>query len=285
MKFVSHNWSDYALIDCGGGKKLERFGKHILVRPEIHADWPPNLPAAQWAEMRHASFRQKGSRSGEWNLFEELPSSWIVNAGIGSQSLKFKLGLTQFKHVGLFPEQINNWNYIAEKCSAKADSKVLNLFAYTGAASIVASAHGAAVTNVDSIKQVTNWAKDNAELNGRDNIRWLVDDALKFARKEARRGNTYDGIIMDPPSYGHGPKGERWKIEDKIEELIATTSKILSADGWLILNTYSSLDEQYVLSLLKSAFGNRSVEHGPLVLVSEQGNELETGSLFRISRT
>lgn len=285
MKFVSHNWSDYALIDCGGGKKLERFGKHILVRPEVHADWPPNLPAAQWAEMRMASFRQKGSRSGEWNLFEEMPSSWMVKVDVGSQSLRFKLGLTQFKHVGLFPEQINNWNFIAEKCSAKAGSKVLNLFAYTGAASVVASAHGAAVTNVDSIKQVTSWAKDNAELNGRDNIRWLVDDALKFARKEARRGNTYDGIIMDPPSYGHGPKGERWKIEDKIEELISVTAQILENDGWLILNTYSGLDESFVLGLLQNSFGNCPVEHGPLVLVSEQGNELETGSLFRINRT
>jgi 23S rRNA (cytosine1962-C5)-methyltransferase len=282
MQFLSPSWPDYELIDCGGGKKLERFGDIILVRPEVTATWQPRLPSAQWASMPHASFRQKGSRSGEWIVYKEVHDHWRITAPLSSTNIKLKLSLTKFKHVGLFPEQFFNWQFIEKQCAAKPGSKVLNLFAYTGGASVVAKAAGADVTHVDSIKQVVSWARMNMEENGLSDIRWIVDDALKFARKEQRRGNRYDGIIMDPPSYGHGPKGERWKVEQKIEELVKTTCDILEPNGWLILNTYSGLDEKYVRELVKKSLPNRKIESGPLVLQSTHGDKIYTGTLLRV---
>ena len=219
-------WTDYELIDSGNFEKLERFGDHILARPEPKALWGKSMSEAEWSRMMHirfkpgAGFARAGKEdSGTWERLKNAADQWIIRYKGGRPGLSFslRLGLTAFKHVGVFPEQSPNWEYIysnTRELVSKADSegrpkpKVLNLFAYTGAASLAAKAAGADVTHLDSVRQVVTWARNNMEISRMDNIRWVVEDAMKFARREAKRGNVYQGIILDPPAYGHGPDGE-----------------------------------------------------------------------------
>lgn len=240
------NWIDYELLDCGDFEKMERFGKYITIRPEPQAVWKKVYSESEWEKTAHVKFVPKSSSSGEWKKLKQMPEQWTISYKVKSLKLKgeveliFRLGLTSFKHVGIFPEQAVNWEKIYSFLNGKQNAKFLNLFAYTGGASIAAKAAGADVTHVDSIKQVVSWANENMQKSKLDNIRWMVDDALKFVKKEVRRGNFYDGIILDPPAFGHGPNGEKWKLEDNILEMITSVLQILNPEQHLlILNAYS----------------------------------------------
>ena len=236
--WIADQWKDYEVLDTSEGEKLERWGEYLLVRPDPQVIWntPKELPG--WRKMNgHYHRSRKGG--GEWEFFD-LPKQWEI----AYKELRFNLKPFSFKHTGLFPEQAVNWDWFSDKNrNAGRPVKVLNLFAYTGGATLAAAAAGAAVTHVDASKGMVNWAKENAKSSGLEEapIRWLVDDCMKFVEREIRRGNHYDGIIMDPPSYGRGPKGEIWKIEDSIYDFIRLCTKILSDDPlFFLVNSYTT---------------------------------------------
>ena len=236
--WITDQWKDYEVLDTSGGEKLERWGDYLLVRPDPQVIWntPKDLPG--WRKMNGHYYRSsKGG--GEWEFFD-LPKQWEI----AYKDLRFNLKPFSFKHTGLFPEQAVNWDWFSDKIkNAGRPVKVLNLFAYTGGATLAAAAAGAAVTHVDASKGMVNWAKENAKSSGLEAapIRWLVDDCMKFVEREIRRGNHYDGIIMDPPSYGRGPKGEIWKIEDSIYDFIKLCTQILSdAPLFFLVNSYTT---------------------------------------------
>ena len=237
---------DYELIDSGDFEKLERFGRYVVRRPEPQAIWRRSLTEEEWRRLADASFLRDGrsEERGEWRLRSGMPSRWTVDYAYEGMRLRMRLGLTSFKHVGLFPEQAANWDWAMDQIrKAGRPISVLNLFAYTGGATLAAAAAGATVTHVDASKGMVTWAKENAVSSGLKDapIRWLVDDCVKFVEREIRRGNTYDAIIMDPPSYGRGPKGEIWKIEDMIHPLIRLCAKILSKDAlFFLVNSYTT---------------------------------------------
>lgn len=219
IEFNPQNWKDYELLDSGRGAKLERFGEYVLARPEPKALWDKSMTDEEWNRLAHtrfipgAGFGKAGKEdSGTWERLRNMPDQWWIRYNRGPK-FSLRLGLTSFKHVGVFPEQAANWDYIFKQTSyiaAKTGSKpkVLNLFAYTGAASLAAKCAGADVTHLDSVRQVVTWAHGNQDRSGLDGIRWVVEDAMKFANREAKRGNLYQGVILDPPAYGHGPDGE-----------------------------------------------------------------------------
>jgi len=273
------HFTDYELIDCGDFEKLERFGKYITIRPEPQAVWPKIYLNQEWEKQAHVKFVPKSSSSGEWKKLKQMPDQWTIN--YTPQNLVFRLGLTSFKHVGIFPEQAVNWDKIYSFLKDKPKAKFLNLFAYTGGASIAAKAAGADVTHVDSIKQVVTWANENMKNSNLDNIRWLVDDALKFVNKEVRRGNLYQGIILDPPAFGHGPNGEKWKLEDNISEMITSVLQILDPkEHLLILNAYSLGFSALVPENLLNPYAqkNRSeLSIGELYLNAKSGIKLPLG--------
>ena len=236
--WIADQWKDYEVLDTSGGEKLERWGDYLLVRPDPQVIWntPKDLPG--WRKMNGHYYRSsKGG--GEWEFFN-LPKQWEI----AYKDLRFNLKPFSFKHTGLFPEQAVNWDWFSDKIkNAGRPVKVLNLFAYTGGATLAAAAAGAAVTHVDASKGMVNWAKENAKSSGLEAapIRWLVDDCMKFVEREIRRGNHYDGIIMDPPSYGRGPKGEIWKIEDSIYDFIKLCTQILSDTPlFFLVNSYTT---------------------------------------------
>src|ERR1041385_1562341 len=237
-------WKDYELLDSGNFEKLERFGKVITIRPEPQAVWDKSISESEWEKTAHVKFIPKTSSSGEWKKFKPVSDRWNISYEFeDGKQITFRLALTAFKHVGIFPEQAVNWEFIyssIKKVSAEQAPKFLNLFAYTGGASLAARAAGAEVTHVDSVKQVVTWANENMSLSHLDNIRWLVEDALKFVKREQRRGNKYNGIILDPPAYGHGPNGEKWKLEENINEMVKAVVELLDEKKhFLILNAYS----------------------------------------------
>ncbi|MFN5844461.1 MAG: class I SAM-dependent methyltransferase, partial [Flavobacteriia bacterium] len=221
-RIYSTPWSDYELIDAGGGKKLERWGKIITIRPEVQAYFKSEKTFKEWEQMAHWEFVSKGGQSGVWKaLKKDVPRQWSISF----EKLHFHLELTKFKHLGLFPEQRTNWDFIKKHIGS--DDKFLNLFAYTGAASCVARYTGAETYHVDSVKQLISWARQNMEESRLLNIKWVLEDALKFVVREQKRGNKYKGIIMDPPAWGLGAKGEKWKLEEKIDELLATAASLM----------------------------------------------------------
>lgn len=276
-------WEDYELIDCGDFEKLERFGEMVLIRPEPQAVWPKTLTEADWTKKHHIRFKGRSATSGDWiKKNPKMPDRWHISYANRDVRIGFRLGLTSFKHVGIFPEQAVNWDYITESVKAfkTPQPKVLNLFAYTGGASLVAKAAGADTTHVDSIKQVVTWANENQELSGLDNIRWVVEDALKFVKRELKRGNKYNGIILDPPAYGHGPKGEKWKLEDHIMEMMRDVVQLLDPEEhFLILNTYSlGFSSVIVENLIRTAFPVvQNLEIGELYLQATAGAKLPLG--------
>lgn len=242
IRYAPTDFKDYQLLDSGNGYKLEQFGDYILSRPEPQAVWSPNMNEVEWKSQIHAEFkRDKNSpEKGIWNLKSGMRDQWKVQYQHNGLNLIFRLGLTAFKHIGVFPEQAANWDYIFERCKTLDKPKVLNLFAYTGGASLAAKAAGADVTHVDSVKQVINWTNENMQLSGLTNIRWVIEDALKFVKREVKRGAVYQGIILDPPAYGRGPDTEKWVLEDNINEMIACCAKLLDKQNYfLILNLYS----------------------------------------------
>jgi 23S rRNA (cytosine1962-C5)-methyltransferase len=271
------SWPDYELLDAGDGKKLERWGKVITIRPEIQASFKPGWPYSQWLDMAHWEFEELSSTQGRWlNIKPQAPEQWLISY----ENLNFGLKLTKFKHVGLFPEQQANWRFIKQRVSA--GQKVLNLFAYTGAASLVARKAGADVVHVDAIKQLITWANENKERSRLSDIKWVHEDALKFAQRELKRGNKYDGIIMDPPAWGLGAKGEKWKLENHLPGLIETAHGLMSPGAFLILNTYSPKVD--LADLAESAgqyFSASQVDIKQLCMLTKTGKELYYGNLLR----
>ncbi|SJM93044.1 SAM dependent methyltransferase [Crenothrix polyspora] len=270
-------WTDYELLDAGNGKKLERWGEVITIRPEIQAHFKSGWSYAQWQEMAHWEFEEHSSTQGSWkNIKAHSPEQWTL----AYENLSFGLKLTKFKHVGLFPEQQANWRFIKQQ--ACAGQKILNLFAYTGAASLVACDNGAQVVHVDSVKQMLTWANENRERSNLSDIKWVLEDALKFAQRELKRGNTYDGIIMDPPAWGLGAKGEKWILENQLSNLIETAHGLMNPKAFLIVNTYSP--KVALADLAKSAepyFPAHQMEIKQLWMRTKTGNALFYGNLLR----
>lgn len=282
--WLADGWKDYEVIDSSNGEKLERWGDYILVRPDPQVIWDTEKKDKRWRNM-NGHYHRSNKGGGEWEFFD-LPKQWQIHY----KSLTFNLQPFSFKHTGLFPEQATNWDWFSEKIKkANRPIKVLNLFAYTGGATIAAAAAGASVTHVDASKGMVTWAKENAKSSGLEDapIRWLVDDCVKFVEREIRRGNKYDGIIMDPPSYGRGPKGEIWKIEEKIHPFVQLCTQILSDDPlFFLINSYTTGLQPAVLSYMMNVeivkkFGGK-VEAGEIGLpVSSNGLVLPCGASGR----
>jgi 23S rRNA (cytosine1962-C5)-methyltransferase len=274
---------EYELIDSGSGMKLEKFGQHILARPEPQAIWNARMSKVEWEGMQTGAFAQEGSHKGQWNL-KGKPKPWFLKYGLRGDFIKMKLNFTQFKHVGMFPEQAANWDYIYKKSKElSGKASVLNLFAYTGGASLAAKAAGVDVVHVDSIKQVVSWANENQEHSKLKDIRWVVEDALKFVSREVKRGKKYQGIILDPPAYGIGAKGERWKLEEKLGMLLEQVSQLLSADGFMVLNVYSlGLSPYIIQNMMTDYFADREVVISELCLKSRTDQVLPLGIVARI---
>ena len=307
IEYPAEYWKDYELIDSGRGEKLERFGKYVLRRPEPKALWASSLPESEWKRQSHVVFRpgagfgKAGKEdSGTWEKVRKMDDQWSI-AYNGAQDpethaasdlhIALRLGLTSFKHVGVFPEQAPNWEFIYRetlrlgricKANGMGAPKVLNLFAYTGAASLAAKAAGADVTHLDSVRQVVTWARENMERSGLDGVRWVVEDALKFAKREAKRGNRYQGIILDPPAYGHGPDGEKWKLDELLFDLLKNVAQILSPrDSFMVLNLYSNgYSAMLGETTVREAFGLRP-DAGFTAVPGHEGNflALESGEL------
>ena len=236
--WIAEQWQDYELLDCGGGEKLERWGEQYLVRPDPQAIWDSPRKNPAW-KRANARYLRSQSGGGHWEK-KTLPESWKIRY----RDLTFQVKPMNFKHTGLFPEQAVNWDFAMEKIrNAGRPIRVLNLFAYTGGATVACAKAGASVCHVDAAKGMVAWARENAALSGLEDrpIRWIVDDCLKFIRREIRRGNRYDGIIMDPPSYGRGPGGEVWQLEEQVYTLVEEAAKLLHEDSlFFLLNSYTT---------------------------------------------
>lgn len=295
-------WKDYELVDSGDGEKLERFGNYYMIRPEPKALWGKTMPAGEWERMAHTRFRpgagfaKAGKEdSGTWERLKRTDDQWYIKYHGAQKGLDFslRLGLTSFKHVGVFPEQSSNWEYIYRETSKLVENarknpsasgvaadgrpKVLNLFAYTGGASLAAKAAGADVTHLDSVRQVVTWAHGNQDASRLDGIRWVVEDAMKFVKREAKRGNVYQGIILDPPAYGHGTDGEKWKLDECLFEMMKTVNTILAPENsFLVLNLYSNgFSPVLGETVVREAFGLQE----PGTTAGLAGYELESGEL------
>ena len=284
---------DYELIDSGDFEKLERFGRYVVRRPEPQAIWRRSLTEEEWRRLADASFLRDGrsEERGEWRLRSGMRSRGTVDYAYEGMRLRMRLGLTSFKHVGLFPEQAANWNFIYDNCmrmrAEERTPKVLNLFAYTGGATLAARAAGADTTHVDSVKQVVTWARENMEQSGLEGVRWIVEDALKFVQREVRRGNRYNGIILDPPAYGRGANGEKWILEDNIGEMLECCARLLEPRGaFLVLNLYSmGLSATPASTPVRQAFGTPFEEQfGELCFDDRAGKRLPLGTYCRFAR-
>ncbi|MDD6637881.1 MAG: class I SAM-dependent methyltransferase [Lachnospiraceae bacterium] len=256
--WLADRWNDYEVIDCSKGEKLERWDRYILVRPDPQVIWDTPKKEKGWKRM-NGHYHRSAKGGGEWEFFD-LPQEWTIHYTLPiGKDLTFHLKPFSFKHTGLFPEQAANWDWFSQLIKAETDQgreiKVLNLFAYTGGATLAAAAAGAHVTHVDASKGMVTWAKENAISSGLGDapIRWLVDDCVKFVEREIRRGNHYDAIIMDPPSYGRGPKGEIWKIEESVYPLIQLCQQILTDNPlFFLINSYTTGLQPAVLSYMMS---------------------------------
>ena len=282
--WIADGWNDYGVLDCGSGEKLERWGGQILVRPDPQAIWETPRENRGWRSAQ-GRYHRSSSGGGHWEK-EKLPESWQVKC----RDLTFQVKPMNFKHTGLFPEQAVNWDFAREKIErAGRPVRVLNLFAYTGGATVACAASGAQVCHCDAAKGMVSWAKENARVSGLENapIRWIVDDCAKFVEREIRRGRTYDAIIMDPPSYGRGPGGEVWKLEDNLFPFVRLCTQVLSEQPlFVIINSYTTgLAPSvlgYLLSLLvKEKFGGRVTWDELGLPVTETGLALPCGATGR----
>ncbi len=281
--FIAENWKDYEVIDTSAGEKLERWGDYLLVRPDPQVIWNTPRVHKGWRSM-NGHYHRSARGGGEWEFFD-LPQQWSISY----RGLTFNLKPFSFKHTGLFPEQAANWDWFSEKIkNAGRPIKLLNLFAYTGGATLAAAAAGASVTHVDASKGMVSWAKENAAASGLGNapVRWLVDDCQKFVEREIRRGNHYDAIIMDPPSYGRGPKGEIWKLEDAIHPLVQLCAELLSKEPlFFLINSYTTGLQPAVLAYLLGTelkkFGGMVDSQEVGLPVSENGLVLPCGASGR----
>ena len=281
----SDKWTDYELIDCSDGERLERWGGYTLVRPDPQVIWKNCRLAKEWARPDGRYIRRGGG--GDWSPDGRFPEKWTI--GYERLGLRFEIRPMGFKHVGLFPEQAVNWEWIHETISgAGREVRILNLFAYTGGATVAAASAGASVCHVDASKGMVAYAKRNAELSGLSSahIRYIVDDCVKFCEREKRRGNRYDGVIMDPPSYGRGPGGEKWTLEDSVDGLVGLASELLTPEPlFFILNSYttglSAATTGYVLMKNLSRLGGTVESHELGLPVSATGGILPSGSTSR----
>ena len=317
----SEDWKDYQLIDSGGFEKLERFGRYTMIRPEPKALWDKALPAADWKRRAQtaftpgAGFSKAGKEdSGVWTMLGRMQEQWNISyrlpavdvgalredtaSGMSAETAQYgPLGLTAFKHVGVFPEQAPNWDFIYRqvarlrannaKMGETRPPRVLNLFAYTGAASLAARAAGADVTHLDSVRQVVTWARHNMEISSLDGIRWTIDDALKYVTRQVRRGASFDGIILDPPAYGRGPDGERWKLDECLNDILKGCAQILAPmNSFLVLNLYSNgYSAMLADTLVACAFGPAGRRtSGELVLRDDFGRILPLSVYTRLER-
>ena len=264
--WIADHWKDYEVIDTSCGEKLERWGKYILLRPDPQVIWKTEKTVPEWNRL-NGHYHRSSKGGGEWEFFK-LPEEWTISY----RELNFRLKPFSFKHTGLFPEQAVNWDWCSERIrEAGRPVKVLNLFAYTGGATLAAASAGASVTHVDASKGMVTWAKENAAASHLEDapVRWLVDDCVKFVEREIRRGNKYDGIIMDPPSYGRGPKGEIWKIEENIYPFVELAAKLLSEDAlFFLINSYTTGLQPAVLSYMLSA-----------VIQKKRGGEVQSSEI------
>ena len=282
--FLTTTWKDFEVLDTGDGEKLERWGDVILRRPDPQTIWPKADPAL-WRQAQ-AWYHRSDKGGGEWEFFSRLPEKWVI----AHEALRFYVRPTGFKHTGLFPEQAANWVWMAEKLrqSGRRDLRVLNLFGYTGGATLACAQAGAHVTHVDAAKGMVQWAKENRELSHlpETSCRWIVEDALRFVQREIRRGNSYDGILMDPPSYGRGPSGEVWKLENELYGLIDTCAQVLSPEPlFFLVNSYTTGFQASVLSNIMekcvvSRFGGQ-VDSQELCLPVSTGGVLPCGATGR----
>ena len=282
--FLTTTWKDFEVLDTGDGEKLERWGDVILRRPDPQTIWPKADPAL-WRQAQ-AWYHRSDKGGGEWEFFSRLPEKWVI----AHEALRFYVRPTGFKHTGLFPEQAANWVWMAEKLrqSGRKDLRVLNLFGYTGGATLACAQAGAHVTHVDAAKGMVQWAKENRELSQlpETSCRWIVEDALRFVQREIRRGNSYNGILMDPPSYGRGPSGEVWKLENELYGLIDTCAQVLSPEPlFFLVNSYTTGFQASVLSniiekCVVSRFGGQ-VDSQELCLPVSTGGVLPCGATGR----
>jgi 23S rRNA (cytosine1962-C5)-methyltransferase len=297
MYLSPRNFKEYELIDSGGFEKLERFGEYILARPESQAVWNKSIPDVEWKKMYHAQFRRMPASKesgpvqdrGEWIFKKEMPEQWFISYEYRGLSLSMRLGLTSFGHIGIFPEQSENWNFIYDTVDEIKHKKpvVLNLFAYTGAASLAARSAGAEVVHVDSVKQVVGWARENMEKSKLSNIHWIIEDAMKYVQREVKRGKQYHGIILDPPAYGRGPAGEKWLLDRQINELTNLCSRILlPRNSFFMLSMYSlSYSSLISENLIKSNFNDSpDLESGELFVPDRSGKKLPLGTFLRFRR-
>jgi 23S rRNA (cytosine1962-C5)-methyltransferase len=292
--WTADKWKSYEVIDCSDGEKLERWGKYLLVRPDPQVIWQTERKNPGW-QKKNGHYHRSAKGGGEWEFFD-LPKQWSIDYELGGKVLTFNLKPFSFKHTGLFPEQAVNWEWfskiIADAVKSGRTVKVLNLFAYTGGATLAAALSGAEVTHVDASRGMEVWAKENAASSGLSGapVRWLVDDCRKFVEREGRRGNFYDAIIMDPPSYGRGPRGEIWKIEDEICPLLKDCAKILSKDAlFFLINSYTTGLQASVLSYLLGSvivpeFGGKVAADEVGLPVTGSGLILPCGASGRWSR-
>lgn len=288
---LTPDFGDYELLDSGEFEKLERFGAYVTRRPEPQAIWRRTLSEEAWRRADAAFLRdERNEERGEWRLRPGMAERWMVEYNYRDMHLRMRLALTSFKHVGIFPEQAANWNFIYDRCrtlTTDGPVRVLNLFAYTGGATLAARAAGAEVTHVDSVKQVVAWSRENMEASGLEQVRWIVEDALRFVQREVRRGNRYHGIILDPPAYGRGANGEKWVLEDNICEMLECCAQLLEPkNAFLVLNLYSmGLSSTLARTAVRQAFGAPGEEQwGELCFTDHGGKQLPLGTYYRFTR-
>lgn len=276
----TEGWKDYELLDFGAGFKVERFGTHVIIRPEQNAPGNLNLSLKSWKQQAHFLFEDHGQQQGKWlKLNGDKPTAWQITW----KNLRFELQLTKFKHVGLFPEQAANWEALQAHLMKQKHPAMLNLFAYTGAASIVSKATGAEVVHVDSVKSVIDWANRNRELNGLDGIRWIRDDAFKVLQRQVKKNARFNAVVMDPPAFGRAGNSI-WKIEDQLEALIEGGISLTQNSGLLIVNTYTPKIDQHTLTEIVYAKlkHKSSVQCTRLQLVCSDGRTMDTGLVVKV---
>lgn len=286
------HWQEYELLDSGGFEKLERFGKYVLIRPEPQAIWNKKLTEEEWKSRAKARFvrdsaKVKKNEGDGWSYFQKLERTWPLKYTNGGLSITMGLQFTSFGHVGVFPEQAENWDFIYDTIKSWPEpGKVLNLFAYTGGSSLAARAAGSEVTHVDAVKNMINWSNENQQASGLEGIRWVVEDALKYVRREVKRGKFYNGIILDPPAYGRGPDGEKWVMEEGLTELMELCAQLLAPkQSFLVLNMYSmGLSALVSANLVESFFQPDNLKFGEFYLPSSTGQKLPLGTFLRFTR-
>ena len=280
--WLADSWKDYEVLDTSAGEKLERWGKYLLVRPDPQVIWNTPKDDPLWRKY-DARYARSNTGGGKWQNLR-LPAQWQVHY----KELTFQVKPMNFKHTGVFPEQAANWDFMMERIrNAGRPVRVLNLFAYTGGATLAAGSAGASVTHVDSVKPVVSWARENMEASGLDGVRWIVDDALKFARREVKRGRKYIGIILDPPAYGRGPDGEKWILEENLNELLRLCGELLDPEhGFLVLNLYSmGLSALLARTAVRQLVGDFTGEQfGELYFNDSFGKALPLGVYYRCWR-